>query len=143
MLRERVPVCVAQLLQQACRAFDIGEQEGDGSGWQIAHRNPHDAPTRSRRPRKHRPLAGRTPHSSTIRARSFKSVGPEEAEPGTELVVPTVPGRAITLSVLAVAAEIERRRNDRWRVRPVLAELDANWERAEAHLPLDTIEPLP
>ena len=38
VLGERIGVAVAaELLQQACRPFDVGEEEGDGATRQIAH----------------------------------------------------------------------------------------------------------
>ena len=37
MLRQRIRVLFAELLEQARRARDIGEEEGDGPGRQLAH----------------------------------------------------------------------------------------------------------
>ena len=37
MLVEHVAVDATQLLQQLCRAFDVGEEERDGSAGQLAH----------------------------------------------------------------------------------------------------------
>src|SRR5439155_26227056 len=37
VLRQRVGVGVAELVQQACRALDVGEEEGDGAGRELAH----------------------------------------------------------------------------------------------------------
>ena len=37
VLGERVGVGVAELVQQACRALDVGEEEGDGAGRELAH----------------------------------------------------------------------------------------------------------
>jgi hypothetical protein len=39
--RLRVPVC-AELVQELGRALDVGEEERDGPGWQIAPHGRHD-----------------------------------------------------------------------------------------------------
>ncbi len=40
-----VGVALTQLLVQACRAFDIGEEQGDGSGREFTHAAPPFADT--------------------------------------------------------------------------------------------------
>ena len=37
MLGEHTAVVRAQLLQQLCRAFDVGEEKRDGAAWQLSH----------------------------------------------------------------------------------------------------------
>ena len=39
VLSENLRVAVAEVGQEACRALDVGEQQRDGAGRQIAHRN--------------------------------------------------------------------------------------------------------
>ena len=58
MLRERMRVPIgAQLVQQPCRAFDVGEEEGNRSRWEIARHAHNHAPSRRSRLTKRAPWA--------------------------------------------------------------------------------------